>query len=209
MRQPMSSPSPSPPTTSWATRWAQTPMPRRRTWCSPSTNVTSTPFLPTSTEKVGLANVLVGFTADHGVAPHRPMSPSKLGVASGSHRTRRKFIDSPLMTVTEQARFSPAKKTNYFLGVARAALHHARSREPSKRSVSTEKDAEVAVVEAGRRPEVAALALRQPPLDTHRSTRSTAPYGLTFSESRKERKHRGSPSSRTRRGSRGRQNSRH
>ena len=63
-------------------------------------------------KKVGLANVLVGFTADHGVAPLVDES-SKLGVASVRIELS-KLIDA--LNDRLNARFSPAKMTNYFLG---------------------------------------------------------------------------------------------
>jgi hypothetical protein len=92
-------------------------------------------------KKVGLANVLVALTADHGVAPI-PSESAKLGVASAR-------IDLDALTddinVTLNARFSPGKNVKYFLpGLEFPNL----ALDPRAFGTISEKEAEQAVVDA-------------------------------------------------------------
>jgi len=62
-------------------------------------------------KKVGLENVMVALTADHGIAPI-PTESAKLGVASA-----RLDLDALTETIDESlnARFSPNKGVQYFM----------------------------------------------------------------------------------------------
>ncbi len=62
-------------------------------------------------KKIGLANVLVAFTADHGIAPI-PAESAKLGVAS-ARLDLEMFVDS--INESLNRTFSPEKKTKFFL----------------------------------------------------------------------------------------------
>jgi predicted AlkP superfamily pyrophosphatase or phosphodiesterase len=92
-------------------------------------------------KKVGLANVMIALTADHGVAPI-PAEAAKLGVASAS-------LDLEAFTaaidVTLNARFSPGKKVEYFMPTLE--LPYLALNAKAFGSVS-EKDAEDAVIAA-------------------------------------------------------------
>ena len=92
-------------------------------------------------KKVGLANVMIALTADHGVAPI-PAEAAKLGVASAS-------LDLEAFTaaidVTLNARFSPGKKGEYFMHTLE--LPYLALNAKAFGSVS-EKDAEDAVIAA-------------------------------------------------------------
>ncbi|HMF64500.1 MAG TPA: alkaline phosphatase family protein [Edaphobacter sp.] len=92
-------------------------------------------------KKVGLANVMVALTADHGVAPI-PMESAKLGVASAR-------IDLETLTneinVTLNARFSPGKSIKYFLPTVELPN---LALDPRAFSAVPEKEAEQAVVDA-------------------------------------------------------------
>jgi predicted AlkP superfamily pyrophosphatase or phosphodiesterase len=92
-------------------------------------------------KKIGLANVMVALTADHGVAPI-PAQAAKLGVASA-----RVDLDAFIaaMDATLNARFSPGKKVEYFMPTQE--LPYLALNAKAFGSVS-EKDAEQAVVEA-------------------------------------------------------------
>jgi predicted AlkP superfamily pyrophosphatase or phosphodiesterase len=92
-------------------------------------------------KKVGLANVLVALTADHGVAPI-PSESAKLGVASAR-------IDLDALTddinITLNARFSPGKDVKYFLpGLEFPNL----AIDPRAFGTISETEAEQAVVDA-------------------------------------------------------------
>jgi predicted AlkP superfamily pyrophosphatase or phosphodiesterase len=63
-------------------------------------------------KKVGLDNVLVAFTADHGIAPI-PSESAKLGVSSARLDVEA-FIDS--LNESLNKRLAPPVKTNFFLG---------------------------------------------------------------------------------------------
>jgi predicted AlkP superfamily pyrophosphatase or phosphodiesterase len=92
--------------------------------------------------KVGLANVMVAFTADHGIAPV-PKESAKLGIASAS-------IDLELLSADLNAalnhRFSPGQKIKYLLPTQELPNLALDPRAFAK-GVS-EKDAEQAVVDA-------------------------------------------------------------
>ncbi|HEX3374388.1 MAG TPA: alkaline phosphatase family protein [Edaphobacter sp.] len=92
-------------------------------------------------KKIGLTNVMIALTADHGIAPI-PAEAAKLGVASAR-------LDLEAFTaaldVTLNARFSPGKRVEYFMPTQElpylALDAKAFGRVP-------EKDAEAAVIEA-------------------------------------------------------------
>jgi hypothetical protein len=92
-------------------------------------------------KKVGLANVMVALTADHGIAPI-PAVAAKLGVASArlDLETFTAAIDTTL-----NARFSPGKKVEYFMPTLE--LPYLALNAKAFGSVS-EKDAEEAVIAA-------------------------------------------------------------
>jgi len=92
-------------------------------------------------EKVGLANVTVAFTADHGVAPI-PGESAKLGVASA-----RLDLDafSASVNAALNKKFSPGLKKAYLLPTQELPYIELDPRAFGK---MTEKDAEQAVVEA-------------------------------------------------------------
>jgi predicted AlkP superfamily pyrophosphatase or phosphodiesterase len=93
-------------------------------------------------EKVGLANVVVAFTADHGIAPI-PAEAAKLGVASAS-------IDLDALGVSIDAalnkRFSPGMKKEYLMPTQELPYIQLDPRAFPK--TVTEKDAEQAVADA-------------------------------------------------------------
>jgi predicted AlkP superfamily pyrophosphatase or phosphodiesterase len=92
-------------------------------------------------KKIGLANVMVALTADHGVAPI-PAQAAKLGVAAA-----RLDLDAftAAMDVTLNARFSPGKEVEYFMPTQE--LPYIALDAKAFGNVS-EKDAEQAVVDA-------------------------------------------------------------
>jgi hypothetical protein len=92
-------------------------------------------------KKVGLANVMIALTADHGVAPI-PAVAAKLGVAA-ARLDLEAFIAA--MDVTLNARFSPGKEVEYFMPTQE--LPYIALDAKAFGSVP-EKDAEAAVIEA-------------------------------------------------------------
>jgi predicted AlkP superfamily pyrophosphatase or phosphodiesterase len=92
-------------------------------------------------KKIGLANVMIALTADHGIAPI-PAEAAKLGVASAR-------LDLEAFTaaldVTLNARFSPGKKVEFFMPTQE--LPYLALNAKAFGSVP-EKDAEAAVIEA-------------------------------------------------------------
>src|SRR5271168_419780 len=92
-------------------------------------------------KKVGLANVMIALTADHGIAPI-PLEAAKLGVASAR-------LDLEAFTTeidaTLNARFSPGKDIHYFMPTQE--LPYIALNASAFGTVS-EKDAEQAVIEA-------------------------------------------------------------
>lgn len=92
-------------------------------------------------KKVGLANVMVALTADHGIAPI-PTVAAKLGVAAAR-------IDLEALTtevnLTLNARFSPGKSVNYFMPTLELPY---LALDPRAFKKVSEKDAEQAVVDA-------------------------------------------------------------
>jgi len=92
-------------------------------------------------KKIGLANVMVALTADHGVAPI-PAQAAKLGVAAA-----RLDLDAftAAIDVTLNARFSPGKEVEYFMPTQE--LPYIALDAKAFGNVS-EKDAEQAVVDA-------------------------------------------------------------
>jgi predicted AlkP superfamily pyrophosphatase or phosphodiesterase len=92
-------------------------------------------------KKVGLANVMIALTADHGVAPI-PAVAAKLGVAA-ARLDLEAFIAA--LDVTLNARFSPGKEVEYFMPTQE--LPYIALDAKAFSSVS-EKDAEQAVAEA-------------------------------------------------------------
>jgi predicted AlkP superfamily pyrophosphatase or phosphodiesterase len=91
--------------------------------------------------KVGLANVTVAFTADHGVAPI-PLTSAKLGIASA-----RLDLDSfsASIEVALNKRFSPGLKKQYLLPTQELPYIEL---DPRAFGTVSEKEAEQAVVEA-------------------------------------------------------------
>lgn len=91
--------------------------------------------------KIGLKNVVVAFTADHGIAPI-PAEATRLGVAAA--RIDLEVLAAGLNEALN-AKFSPGKKVKYMLPtqeLPNLAL------DPRAFGTVTEKDAEAAVVEA-------------------------------------------------------------
>jgi hypothetical protein len=129
-------------------------------------------------KKVGLANVLVAFTADHGVAPIVRES-AKLGVASAS-------VDLEALTdainVTLNTRFHTTKKTNFFLP-AQEFPNLALDPGAFEPLHVAEAEAEAAVVEAIPAA-IATLGPPPPPLDNPSLHPLDPTKGLTFSETR-------------------------
>jgi hypothetical protein len=128
--------------------------------------------------KVGLANVLVGFTADHGIAPI-PRESAKLGIQSASLDLD-PFIDS--LNGALNKRFSTSKKTNFFLGSQELPYIALDSRVFEALHV-TEADAEQAVVEAVPAA-IAGLAVPAPAPGSFSETRIDASPRLAFVRSR-------------------------
>ena len=129
-------------------------------------------------KKVGLANVLVAFTADHGVAPIVRES-AKLGVSSASLDLDA-IVES--VNVSLNKKFNTAKKTNFFLP-AQELPNMALDPRAFEAIKVSEKDAEAAVVDAIPAA-VAALAPPSPPLDNPSLHPLDPTAGLTFSETR-------------------------
>jgi arylsulfatase A-like enzyme len=94
-------------------------------------------------QKIGLANVMVAFTADHGIAPI-PTESAKLGVASAR-------LDLEAFTADINAalntRFSPGQEVKFFLPAQELPYIALDPRAFAALKIS-EKDAEQAVVEA-------------------------------------------------------------
>jgi predicted AlkP superfamily pyrophosphatase or phosphodiesterase len=92
-------------------------------------------------KKIGLANVMVAFTGDHGIAPI-PTESAKLGVASAR-------LDLEAFAATINAalnkKFSPLKKKNYLMPTQELPY---LALDPRAFGPVTEKDAEQAVVDA-------------------------------------------------------------
>ena len=101
-------------------------------------------------KKVGLSNVMVAFTADHGIAPI-PAQSARLGIAS-ARLDLDTFTDEMNLALT--ARFSPGKKTAYllpsqFLGAATQELPYiALDPRPFQALNITEEAAETAFEDA-------------------------------------------------------------
>jgi predicted AlkP superfamily pyrophosphatase or phosphodiesterase len=128
--------------------------------------------------KVGLANVLVGFTADHGIAPI-PRESAKLGIQSASLDLD-PFIDS--LNGALNKRFSTSKKTNFFLG-SQELPYIALDPRVFEALHVTEADAEQAVVEAVPAA-IASLAAPAPTSGSISETRIDASPRLAFVRSR-------------------------
>jgi len=92
-------------------------------------------------KKLGLANVMIALTADHGVAPI-PAVAAKLGVASA-----RIDLEELVAAVNETLnfKFSPGKNVNYFLPMQELPY---LALDPRAFGAVSEKDAEEAVAEA-------------------------------------------------------------
>jgi predicted AlkP superfamily pyrophosphatase or phosphodiesterase len=123
-------------------------------------------------KKIGLANVMVALTADHGVAPI-PSQAARLGVASA-----RLDLDAftAAIDVTLNARFSPGKEVEYFMPTQE--LPYIALDAKAFGNVS-EKDAEQAVVDAVP---VAIRKLSAPPMPPNNQ--------LTLEATRKYEEHR-------------------
>ncbi|SFS00632.1 Type I phosphodiesterase / nucleotide pyrophosphatase [Granulicella pectinivorans] len=94
-------------------------------------------------KKIGLGNVMVAFTADHGIAPV-PAEAARLGIAAGiiNLDTLAEKLNESLNT-----KFSPGKETAYLMPTQELPNIALDPRPFAKLKVS-EKDAEAAVVEA-------------------------------------------------------------
>jgi predicted AlkP superfamily pyrophosphatase or phosphodiesterase len=68
-------------------------------------------FFTALDKKIGLANVVVAFTADHGISPI-PAQSARLGIASGRLDLE---LFAEQMNAALNAKFSPASKTRYLL----------------------------------------------------------------------------------------------
>jgi predicted AlkP superfamily pyrophosphatase or phosphodiesterase len=92
-------------------------------------------------KKIGLENVMVALTADHGIAPI-PTESAKLGVASA-----RLDLDAFAAAIDESlnARFSPNKGVQYFMPTQELPY---LALDPRAFGAVSEKDAEQAVVDA-------------------------------------------------------------
>jgi predicted AlkP superfamily pyrophosphatase or phosphodiesterase len=92
-------------------------------------------------KKIGLENVMVALTADHGIAPI-PTESAKLGVASA-----RLDLDALTAAIDESlnARFSPNKSVQYFMSTQELPY---LALDPRAFAAVSEKDAEQAVVDA-------------------------------------------------------------
>jgi hypothetical protein len=92
-------------------------------------------------KKIGLANVMIALTADHGIAPI-PAQAAKLGVASA-----RLDLDAftAAIDATLNARFSPGKRVKYFMPTLELPYLALNAKAFGNAS---EKDAEEAVIEA-------------------------------------------------------------
>ncbi len=92
-------------------------------------------------KKLGLGNVLIALTADHGVAPI-PAEAARLGVASA-----RIDLDGLTAAMNEMvnAKFSPGKDVNYFLPMQELPYLQL---DPRAFGSVSEKEAETAVVDA-------------------------------------------------------------
>jgi predicted AlkP superfamily pyrophosphatase or phosphodiesterase len=92
-------------------------------------------------KKIGLENVMVALTADHGIAPI-PAESAKLGVASA-----RLDLDALTKAIDESlnARFSPNKGVQYFMPTQELPY---LALDPRAFGAVSEKDAEQAVVDA-------------------------------------------------------------
>jgi hypothetical protein len=126
-------------------------------------------------KKIGLANVMVALTADHGVAPI-PAQAAKLGVAAA-----RLDLDAftAAIDVTLNARFSPGKEVEYFMPTQE--LPYIALDAKAFGNVS-EKDAEQAVVDAIP---AAVRKLSAPPMPPNNQ--------LTLEATRKYEEHRVDP----------------
>jgi len=92
-------------------------------------------------QKIGLANVMVAFTADHGIAPI-PTESAKLGVASARLDLE---AFSASINAALNARFSPGQQKKYLMPTQELPYI---ALDPRAFGSVTEKDAEQAVVDA-------------------------------------------------------------
>lgn len=126
-------------------------------------------------KKIGLENVLVGFTADHGIAPI-PAESAKLGVSSASLDLEA-FISS--LSESLAKKFAPGTKTKFFLTSQELPYIALDPRVFATMGVK-EADAEAAVVEA-----VPAAIAAQSPAPEPLDNRETTPEATrTYNESR-------------------------
>ena len=131
-------------------------------------------FFTALDKQIGLANIMVAFTADHGIAPI-PTESAKLGVASARLDLKdfTKEINASL-----NARFSPGKRLKYFFPAQELPYLALDPRVFTALKVS-ESDAEQAVVEA-----IPAALLKLAPPPAPPNNLDTVEAKLPFSESR-------------------------